>query len=74
MNWPVPDPQGFLYSAVPPTLYLPLPWSELEEETPLKGLGEAQRLREGDGEGMHPTCRDHFAQLHPSKLHSWGPS
>lgn len=39
--------------------YQLLAWAELEEETPLKGLGEAQRIREG----MHPTRRDHLAQL-----------
>ena len=71
MNRPVLDPQSFLCSAIPPTLYLLLVWAELEEETPLKGLGEAQRIREGDREGMHPICRDQFAQLCPSKLYSF---
>lgn len=71
MNWPVPHPQSFLYSAIPPTLYQLLARAEVEEETALKGLGEAQRIREGDGKGMPATWRDHFVQLCPSELHGF---
>lgn len=71
MNWPVLDPQSSLYSAVPPTLYQPLPGSESEEETPLLKGCESPKDQGGGREGMHPTCSDPFAQLCPSKLHNF---
>lgn len=62
MSWPVPDPQSFLYSTIPPTLWQLLAWAELEEETPLKGLGDSHGIREGK------KCRGRSTGLNSAHL------